>query len=211
MRLRVYRLYSMPVPARPLLPVSNASPWQIREIGPGDPLCDRLVRAPSVIEARYAQGSRCIVAMREGDVLGFVWLHVGSYQEDEVDCEFVPTPEGRSCWDFDVFVHPTHRVGRLFVRLWDHAFQVMRDSGLRASASRIAIDNPGSMRAHASMGARPTAWAMFLRAGGAQITVASVFPWFRPSVGAWGRPTIAVPEVPPAPIGAGQAGREDPQ
>lgn len=197
-RLRVYRLYSMPVPNAPLIPASFNSPWCIREIGPGDPLCDRLVRARSVIDARFARGSRCIVALRGDDVLGFVWLHVGTYQEDEVDCEFVPTPVGLACWDFDVFVHPAHRVGRLFVRLWDHALQIMRDGGLRASASRIAIDNPGSVRAHAAMGARPTATAMFLRLGDAQLTIANVAPWFRPSFGAWGRPTIEVPEASPA-------------
>ena len=110
--------------------------------------------------------------------MGFLWLLLGSYQEDEVRARYVPLPTGRAAWDFDVYVAPESRLGLTFPRLWDGANGVLRENDMLWSCSRISPFNVGSLAAHARLGTLSLGSAIFLCAGRWQITFASIPPYF---------------------------------
>lgn len=172
-RLIKYNLVSHPLRERPLLPGHRGRSVEVREVRTGDALLDRMDRPPAVIAARYAQGARCLAAVRGGELAGFLWWVEGPYAEDEVRCRFVPQPEDAAIWDFDVFVHPMHRHAPVFARLWDVAGEQLRARGFAWSCSRISAFEPDSLAAHARLGARVLGRALFIRVGPAQLLVGS--------------------------------------
>jgi GNAT superfamily N-acetyltransferase len=149
-------------------------------------------RPREIIDFRFEQQAHCIVAFRDGEIAGFIWVLTGAYHEDEVDCWFVPEPAGKVGWDLDVFVHPRYRVGTLFARLWAHANRYLLDQGCLASASRIAMTNHTSRAVHGRLGAREVRTASFLRLGPLQFTLVTRPFQFSTGRGA-GAPRIAVP------------------
>jgi hypothetical protein len=80
-------------------------------------------------------------------------------------------------WDFDVYVAPEFRLGRLFARLWDFTNSELRAQGFRWTISRISAFNPESLAAHSRLGARRLGSAMFLVAGPLQVSFASLPPY----------------------------------
>lgn len=132
-------------------------------------------RPPAVLRQRYAQGAHSLAAMRGGQLVGFLWLLPGAYQEDEVRARY--TLAGPAAWDFDVWVRPEERLGPTFARLWDEANDWLRARAVRWSCSRISAFNAGSLRAHARVGARQLGSATFLRCGRWQWTLATLAPY----------------------------------
>ncbi len=190
-RLIAYRFVAQPVPARDGAPDGSPTSDEFRWIEGGDAVLAQLPRPPTVIERRLQSGARCLAAVRRGQLVGCLWYKAGEYMEDEVRCRFRFDPQ-LAVWDFDVWIHPDYRLGRLFVRLWDQAHREMSRHGWRWSLSRINSFNFASLAAHHRLGARRIGGALFFVAGRLQLTLASLAPYVHISLRADRYPTLVL-------------------
>jgi hypothetical protein len=145
-----------------------------------DTLDDIVRQAPlaaPALQQRFAQRSRCVVAESDGTLAGFIWLCPDRYREEKVRCHYRWVPAASAEWDYDVFIAPRHRMGRLFGRLWERAHALLASQGVRWTLSYIDAFNPGSLAAHRSLGARDLARGWFLVLGRRQVTFATVAPY----------------------------------
>jgi hypothetical protein len=177
-RLYRYHLIAQPVPSAALLPSGRGKKIEIRLIDEQDEVIGQFPRPAEAIRERFRQGAKCLVAFKEGQFVGFLWLLLGSYQEDEVRARYTPLPKERAAWDFDVYVEPDFRLGFTFLRLWDEANKFLVGHGISWSCSRISAFNTGSLNAHAHLGTLSLGSAIFFYAGRWQITLASIPPYF---------------------------------
>ncbi len=175
-RLYKYYLVAQPVAKASLLPPGRGAQIQVRPIGAQDAGAKQFPRPAAAIEARYAQGARCLAAFRDDRFIGYLWLSLDGYQEDEVRARFTPAPG--AAWDFDVYVAPDCRLGFAFLRLWDEANRLLADNDIRWSCSRISAFNAGSRDVHARLGTVSLGSAVFLRAGRWQAMLATLPPYF---------------------------------
>lgn len=134
-------------------------------------------RPAFVLRQRHAQGAHSLAALRDGRLVGFLWLLSGAYQEDEVRARYT-LAAGGSAWDFDVWVLPEERFGLVFARLWDAAGELLRARGARWTCSRISAFNPDSLNAHARIGTVSLGAALFLCCGRWQWMAATRAPYF---------------------------------
>jgi L-amino acid N-acyltransferase YncA len=142
-----------------------------------DAIIRQAPRPEATIRSRFEQRARCVVAERNGELAGFIWLCPDQYTEDAVRCVYRWTPAEVAVWDFDVFIGPQFRMGRLFSRLWQHAHALLAEEGVRWTVSCINAFNPGSLTAHRKLGARVMADGLFFRFGSVQVTACSVAPF----------------------------------
>lgn len=191
-RLHAYHLVAQPVGDIPILPPRRGRGIEVREIGLNEAVALPVERPRTVIEARFRQGARCLMASADGRFLGFLWFLVGPYEEDEVRCRFVPGPQGMASWDFDVFVESSARLGFAFARLWGEANRVLSRLGVEWSISRVSAFNPGSLLSHRRLGLVRVATAVFVGAGPVQLMVATIRPYVHLSLRATSRPTLEV-------------------
>ncbi len=147
-------------------------------------------RPADVIARRFADGAACFVAERDGTLIGFIWIKLERYEEDEVRCDYLLNSAGRLAWDFDAWVAPEFRMTRAFVQLWGVANEYLRECGCRWSASRISAFNPVSLAAHRRLGARRLHTGFFLVAGSAQLALFSCRPYVHFGIGARSRPKL---------------------
>lgn len=180
-RLIKYYLVAQPVRSGTSLP-ERAGGVEIVAILEGDPLTAQFPRPPAVVAKRYADGAVCLAARAAGRFAGFLWLSPGPYDEDEVRCRYTTLPEGRTAWDFDVYVDPAFRMGRTFARLWDAANALLHKRGVEWTLSRISAFNAESLRAHARFGVRRIGAATFFCIGAVQLTLATLWPYVHLSV-----------------------------
>ena len=129
------------------------------------------------------------------ELVGFLWIKLGPYQEDEVRCCFVPEPAGKAAWDFDRFVDPAHRFGLAFVRLWDEANRFLRERGVEWVMSRIEASASASLASHRRMGTRVVGRALFLTMWRFQLTLTDLRPYVHLSTRAG-----VIPELQVAPL-----------
>lgn len=179
-------------------PVSNGSDERLRA-DPGiciecmvadHPLVQSLPRPAAVIAKRYRDGAVCLAATRSGVFAGSLWWQRGSYEEDEVRCLFALTEPVLAVWDFDVYVAPQFRLGRMMARLWQHANRMLYDDGVRWSFSRISAFNPASLAAHSRLGIVRLSSAVFLVAGSFQVALFTQRPFVHLSWHAADRPVL---------------------
>ena len=174
--LRKYYFVAQPVASKPWLSGTRGAAIEVRQVTASDALLGAIPRPQWVIPYRFEQGAVCLAALTGGQCVGFLWMLVGPYREDEVRCRYIPLPEGEAAWDFDVYVSPEHRGGLVFLRLWDEANRYLAARGVRWSLSRISAFNAGSMSSHTRMGARRVGSALFLSIGSLQVSAANVPP-----------------------------------
>jgi hypothetical protein len=179
-RFRLHRYYFMaqPVATKPWLPGKRGASIEVREVAASDPLVRDFPRPSWAMPFRFAQGAVCLAALSNGACVGFLWMQLGPYREDEVRCRYVPLPKDQAAWDFDVYVHPAHRKGLVFLRLWDEANRYLAARGVRWSLSRVSAFSPGSMNSHARMGSYRLGSAVFVCLGSLQLCAATVAPRF---------------------------------
>lgn len=176
-RLRGYWFCMQPVARQARVQIKPGDAWQVGPIGPQQLPEAAFGRPSGAVPARFADGSICIAAVRGDELGGFMWLNFGPLRERLVRCVFEPLPAGEVCWDYDFFIAPKYRLGRIFARLWDAADEMMRSRGVRATVSWVEFSNLASTRAHERLGARRVGWAAFLTLGVVQVTFASVRPF----------------------------------
>ncbi|OYV01456.1 MAG: N-acetyltransferase [Burkholderiales bacterium PBB5] len=192
-RLRVLRYH---VVAQPLTGSAAAMrPDGKTVIVPADsqhPLVGSFPRPPAVIAQRFANGAQCLLATVAGQFAGYLWWQTGHYDEDEVRCQFVLAQPARSVWDFDVYVEPRYRLGRTMARLWQAAEQHLQQQGVAWSCSRISTYNAASLNAHARLGARTVASALFIVVGPLQLSLFNQRPGVHLALGRSSRPVLRV-------------------
>jgi hypothetical protein len=157
-----------------------------------DPVVRSFPPPLAVIRSRYKQDAICLVAFEESSLVGYLWLLLGPYEEDEVRCRFIPMPEGKAAWDFDVYVFSRYRLGIGFLRLWDEANRYLRERGIEWTMSRISAFNAVSFASHRKLGARVVGHAVFVVLGPCQLALTTVFPFVHLSVGTRNGPGIRV-------------------
>lgn len=133
-------------------------------------------RPASVLRQRDAQGAVSLAAFRGDCLVGFLWILLDGYQEDEVRARYV-LASPHSSWDFDVWIDPDERLGLTFARLWDEANLLLRARAVRWTCSRISAFNSASLRAHAHIGTVHLGSATFLRCGRWQWMCATLAPY----------------------------------
>jgi hypothetical protein len=178
LRLLVYELMVQPIPDAPLIPPNAAGQLELREIAPGDPELALMPVRDSVKQARFGQGAMCLGAFRRETLVGYIWLTSDRYSEDEVRCDYLLSPVGHSVFDFDLYIFPQYRMGRAFVGIWNGVNEHLRNRGINYSFSRITRFNEASRRAHARLGSRRVAVALFLKAWNVEVMCASRRPYF---------------------------------
>ncbi len=183
-----YHLVAQPVRADGVAALRTDAKLRIEEAGPNHPLRAHFPRPQHIIEQRFAQGARCLVANSSGSFAGYLWWQTGQYDEDEVRCLFVLADPKASVWDFDVYVEPRYRLGRTMARLWDEATRRLYAEGMRWSFSRISGFNAASIASHARLGLRPVCSAVFVVIGRWQLSLFSRRPFVH--IGLRDRPVL---------------------
>ncbi len=188
--LRFYDLVAQAVADDFVLPARRRAAFEIREIGRDDPALALIPATPEVLAFRFNQPAVCLGAWSKGQLVGYLWLCLGPYEEDEVRCRFVPVPETEAVWDFDVYIFPEHRIGFGFAALWEGAHAYLRGRGVRFTLSRIARTNVDSQRAHRHFGLKRLGRTLFITGNRAQIMLATVPPYVHVAVRPERRPVI---------------------
>jgi len=171
-----YYIVAQPIPERPPAATKRGASIEVREFGAAAPELAGLPLTPEVIRSRFAQNSVCFGAFRDSRIVGCLWLCLGTYLEDEVRCRFEPAPNDRAVWDYDVYVHPDHRLGVAFARLWEAAGEYLRGRGYGWSVSRISAFNPKSLASHFRLGAIPCGSLTVLCTSRAQLSLSTFAP-----------------------------------
>lgn len=174
----LYHFLAQPVATQPLVPDRLRRSIEVRQIDLGDfTILSQLPLTTEVVIYRKRQNATCLCALKQDQVLGCIWLCIGPYEEDEVRCLMVPVPSGQVSWDFDLYLHPAHRLGLGFASLWDGANGYLRDHGVQWSVSRVSCWNKPSLAAHARLNAQRVGSALFVRLGNMQFMLSSLRPF----------------------------------
>ncbi len=168
-----YQFYRQPLCGAPTL--RNSSAITFRWLDQYEHLLDVLPRPLPDVKARFEQRVECLVALKEGELVACAWFGFEKFEEDEVRCTFLLPRQ--TVWDFDIFVFPPYRIGRLFIRTWQEANRKLTGEGFSESLSRISAYNRNSILSHKKLGAQKVGTAVFLKFGGAQVMVASLRPY----------------------------------
>lgn len=187
-----YCLVAQPVAPQARLSGHQGASIEVRQILEHDRAITTMARPAGVIAQRFQQGAVCLGAFKSDELVGYLWLQLGPYKEDEVRCRFIPQPEHQAAWDFDIFVEPKQRIGFTFAKLWDAADALMRARGIRWTMSRISAFNPASLAAHKKLGLKYVGGAIYFVLGNAQITVSNLVPYMHVSLSAARYPTLRV-------------------
>jgi hypothetical protein len=180
--VQVYELMVQPIPDKSLLPGKLGKSLEIREIRRGAPEVERMPARPDIKERRFEQGAVCLGAYRKGELIGYLWLCFDRYDEDEVRCTYLLAPPGQAVFDFDLYIFPEHRLGRAFVGIWDGVNEYLRERSIRFTFSRMTRFNLPSRRAHAHLGSRRVAGAVFLQAWSLEVMFATIRPFLHVSI-----------------------------
>jgi hypothetical protein len=183
-------LVAQPVGERASLPPHRGRDIEVRLLERADPALAELDLSTSVVEYRLEQGALCFAAFQNGRIIACLWICVGAYDEDEVRCRFLPWPEGSTCWDFGMYIHPAHRGGIAFGRIWDEARVYLRQRGITWTVSRVGTVNIASIASHARLGARRLGTATYLRIGKAQLMISTLAPFVNLSLYANSKPLL---------------------
>lgn len=187
-----YYLVVQPVPAHPLAALPKSSRTRVYQALATDDIIQQVPRPAEVIARRFRDGAVCFVAETAGTLVGFIWIKLDRYDEDEVRCKYVLHPVGEVAWDFDAFVAPEFRMTRAFVQLWEAANEYLRRHGYHWTASRISAFNPTSLASHARFGAVHRHTALFLVVGPFQLVLLSLPPWVHMSARQASRPRLVL-------------------
>lgn len=203
LRLQFFELMVQPIPERPLLPPGFAKQFEWREIRRGDAEIDLMPARADIKELRFQQNALCLGAWQKGRFAGYIWFCFGQYEEDEARCTFVLTPRESSVFDFDLYLFPEHRMGLGFMAIWNGANEFLRNRGVRHTFSRLTRYNVASRRAHQHLGWKRIASAFFLQAWGAELMVATIFPYVHLSLAESSRARLRLSAGAPERVAAG--------
>jgi hypothetical protein len=186
-RLYFYELMVQPILERPLLTAGLSKPFEFKEIVRGQPEIAAMPARENIKDSRFRQGARCLGVYKRDQLVGYLWFRFGSYEEDEVRCDYELVPHDRSVFDFDLFIFPEHRMGLAFVATWHGANAFLRDHGVQYTFSRLTRFNLPSRRAHSHIGWKRVGSAIFFQAGRLEVMVSTLRPFLHLSFSRWKR------------------------
>lgn len=193
LRVYYYEIMVQPVGNEPLIPGNIKVSTEIRQIENGDPLFDAMPPPSEVIAARFEQDVICIGAFRRSKFIGYQWICLGPYDEDEVRVTFVPSPAETAVFDFDIYVFPEHRFGLGFASLWDGANAFLRSRGVKYTCSRVSRFNLESRKSHSHLGWQCVGRTIFFSGKSFQLMVGSISPYFHLTFRGKTKPVIKIP------------------
>jgi hypothetical protein len=170
-RLLHYLIVAQPVPAAPTQRATPARSLAVERIGPGHPLLLQFPHRADALRKRFAEQAVCHAAHHDGKLVGYLWLQETPFADRDAGCLFVPAPQGRSAWDYDLWIAPAWRMSRAFLRLWDEAHAYLRSRSVQWTLSCVSSSNPASLASHQRLGARVLSHAWILRVGTRQLAV----------------------------------------
>ena len=177
--LHHYRFYAQPITDTQRVSELRRSRYIFEWLDTYTELLDQLGRPRNIIESRFAQGARCLIATQDNNFLACLWLVESKYIEDEIRATYYFP--NNAAWDFDVFVTPKKRLTPLFAILWDTADSWMKERNIQYSLSRISAHNSNSLRSHEAAGAKPIGWALAINLKDWQFAFSSHSPRFHVS------------------------------
>ena len=189
-RFVVYALTAQPIGHLGRTGLASTGITSVREVRSGDAVLEDFPTPAAVIQQRFDAGAVCLVATVKGEFAGTLWIAHGQYNEDEVRCLYRLETPARCVWDFDMYVSPRFRGGRILARLWQAADERLAAAGVGWSFSRISLLNAASLAAHRRMGAKRAGTAAFLVLGPVQIAFFSQAPLLHISLTPAQRPTL---------------------
>lgn len=175
--VRVYEFMVQPIADGSLMPERFARGITIRALPYGSADMERMPIRSDVLQSRMAQNATCLGAYRGNGMIGYIWLCASEYQEDEVRCTYVLEPATQSVFDFDLYIFPEHRMGLAFGGIWNGVNAYLRERDIRFTFSRLTRFNLASRRAHAHLGWKRIARAVFLIAWNLEIMFATIRPF----------------------------------
>jgi GNAT superfamily N-acetyltransferase len=120
---------------------------------------DELELSQEKVRAAFRRGSLCVGALRDGTLLGYVWLAFGPTPHvNGVRVEFPPDAR----YTYKSFVRPLWRGQRIAARLAAHGDALCVKRGRTRTASFIDIDNYPSIRSSEAMGTKTVGFAGYL-------------------------------------------------
>jgi hypothetical protein len=177
-QLLMYRLVAQPIVGQPRVPARAPARAEFKRIQRDDPRVAQLPPPTDGVARRFANANLCFGAAVDGGLTGFIWIAERQYLEEEARCLFRLDPATSAVWDYDVYVRPDLRAGRLFGRLWDYVNATLWSSGYRWSISRISAFNAASLAAHRRLDAQTLGTFAFLAIGRVQVSFGSIAPYF---------------------------------
>jgi len=177
-----YFVVAQPVATSALLPERRGQNISVHVIKTDHPLLASLPRPREELARRFSGGAVCFLAMRDEQIVGYLWVTQSPYREPVHRCEFDPCPSRQIAWDFDMWIQPDERLGLAFVRMWDRCNSYLRERGVTWTCSRVSAFNSASLRSHARLGMRVMHTLTYLTAGSLELLVADVAPFLALSV-----------------------------
>lgn len=168
-----YRVYRQPLQGASRLGASGSA--QYRWMDGYDELLAQLPRPVENLRERFEQNVQCLAVVKEQELMACAWFGFERFEEDEVRCTYILP--ANAVWDFDVFVFPKHRIGRIFLRTWEEANRKLSLEGFTQSLSRISVYNKNSITSHEKLGAEPLGGALFFKLGRLQVMMSSLSPY----------------------------------
>jgi hypothetical protein len=169
------KFYSQPISSAPRIPESKLNRYEFTWLNQPEKILDELERPRAVLEARFNQGSACLIAKQNNSFQGCLWLVKSKYIEDQFRAIY-HFPDN-AVWDYDVYITPKKRFSMLFAALWDTADSWMKEHGIISSLSRISAYNAQSIRSHETAGAKQIGWMIVLEKNDWQIAISDKSPW----------------------------------
>lgn len=182
-----YRFYRQPLVAIES-PARNSGTLEFAWLDQHRDILNQLPRPEQNVRIRFEQRVKCLIACKQQELVACVWFGFGEFEEDEARCTYLLPPS--AVWDFDVFVFPKYRIGRIFLKTWQQANDTLGREGYRYSLSRISAYNRRSILSHEKLGAEKVGAALFLKLGAVQLMVANLAPWVSLSWSAASAPRI---------------------
>jgi hypothetical protein len=155
-----------------------------------DPILGKLPPSPTVINSRFEQSAICLAAFSAEELIGYLWLALDGFEEDEVRVRFQPMPADATAFDFDVYIFPEYRGGLAFAALWDATNKFLASRGIQFTCSRVSRYNSRSIESHNRLGATTIGHAVFFCGSKRQFMISTLRPFLHLSLSPKSRPTL---------------------
>ena len=175
-KLRVIKYYFLVQPLSSEIFSTRGGSYSFSLATPSDYSTIEFPRPSHIIDERVRNGYQCIIARKNDKLVAFLWYNARFYLEDEVRCKYLLGCPDNSVWDFDVYIDPKYRLGRLFSQLWAFTSEHLQNNGIDWSFSRVHAYNHSSLGAHSKLGAETIGWASFLVVGPLQLSISTHKP-----------------------------------
>ncbi|MEO1594062.1 MAG: hypothetical protein AAFS02_02315 [Pseudomonadota bacterium] len=172
-RIHCHHLVVQPVPDAAALPQRLLDQIAVEDLSTDPDALNALPVPKPVLEDRLRQGSTCVGVTRKGVLLGYGWLALEAYEDDEFRVDY-RLPAGIAAFDLDVFVFEQYRGLRSFAYLWEGLNRELRRRAITTTYSRISRFNSASIRSHTRMGARLIGTLTVLQLGRLEYTVTRI-------------------------------------